>query len=269
MKQVNRWFKNNIMKNVFFLSILFFFSSVLSAQTFINKAKIEYEVKSDIQKTRLSEDDSWTQMLKDQLPRFKTAYFTLTFADNKSLYQFDHWDPTANKFPAFFKASDEENQYFYNFNKGVCEIQKNINGSNINISDSIRKLNWKVVNENRVIAGFNCRKAVAVIMDSVYVFVFYTEEITLPAGPASFNGLPGTILGVTVPRLATSWIATKIEVNGVDVKSIKPVQSKKQISMSDLKAIIAERTKDWYSDDPAQNKEMQHQKAIFTWQSLL
>lgn len=77
------------------------------------------------------------------------------------------------------------------------------------------------------------------------------------------------ILGVTIPRLATSWIATKVEVNGVDVKAIKPVQSKKDISMSDLKAIIADRTKDWFSDDPAQNKEIQHQEAIFTWQSLL
>jgi GLPGLI family protein len=254
--------------NLFFLAFLFS-CTVLNAQTFISKAKIEYEVKSDIRKTRLSDDDSWTQMLKDQLPRFKTGYFTLTFANDKSIYQFDHWDPTANKLPVFIKGGDDENQYFYDFHKGVCAIQKNIDGSNINIFDSIPKLNWKVVNENRVIAGFNCRKAVAVILDSVYVFVFYTEEITPPAGPASFNGLPGTILGVTIPRLATSWIATKVEVNGVDVKAIKPVQSKKSISISDLKAIISERTKDWYSDDPAENKDVQHRKAIFTWQSLL
>jgi GLPGLI family protein len=263
-------FKNNSMKiNLFLLAILLFLSTASNAQTFINKATIEYEVKSDIRKTALSEDDSWTQMLKDQLPRFKTAYYTLTFADDKSIYRFDHWDPTANKLPVFLKGSDEENQYFYNFNKGVCAIQKNIDGSNINIFDSIPKLNWKVVNENRVIAGFNCRKAVAVVMDSVYVFVFYTEEMTLPAGPASFNGLPGTILGVTVPRLYTSWIATKVEVNGVDVKSIKPILAKKEITRSELKNIIADRTKDWYSDDPAQNKEIQQHKAMFTWQSLL
>jgi hypothetical protein len=74
---------------------------------------------------------------------------------------------------------------------------------------------------------------------------------------------------VTVPRLYTSWIATKVEVNGVDVKSIKPIQAKKEITRSELKNIIADRTKDWYSDDPAQNKEIQQHKAMFTWQSLL
>jgi GLPGLI family protein len=254
---------------IFFLAVLIFSTAALKAQTFISKAKIEYEVNSDIRKTTLSEDDSWTEMLKDQLPRFKTAYYTLTFADNKSLYQFDRWDVTATRLPGFIKNNDDENQYYYNYDKGVYNIQKNISGSDINIAGSIPKLNWKVVNENREIAGFNCRKAVAVLLDSVYVFAFYTEEITIPGGPCSFNGLPGTILGVTVPRLYTSWIATKVEVNGVDVKSIKPAQSKKDISLSDLKALITERFKDWYSDDPTQNKEIQQRKAIFTWQALL
>jgi len=255
--------------NIFLFTVIIFSSISLNAQTFISMAKIEYEVNSDIRKTTLSEDDNWTQMIKDQLPRFKTAYYTLTFADNKSLYQFDHWDVTAIKLPNFIKNGDDENQYFYNYNKGIYEMQKNVEGSNINIADSIPKLNWKVLNENRVIAGFNCRKAVAVLLDSVYVFVFYTEEITMPGGPCSFNGLPGTILGVSIPRLYTSWIATKVEVNGVDVKSIKPAASKKEISLSELKALMAERFKDWYSDDPTQNKEIQNRKAIFTWQALL
>ncbi len=30
-------------------------------------------------------------MFKDKVPRFKTGYFTLTFANDKSIYQFDHW----------------------------------------------------------------------------------------------------------------------------------------------------------------------------------
>jgi GLPGLI family protein len=255
--------------NIFFLAVVIFSAASLNAQTFINKAKIEYEVNSDIRKTTLTDYDIWKHMIKDQLPRFKTAYYTLTFADNKSIYQFDHWDATASKLPNFIKNGDDENQYFYNYNKGVYEMQKNVEGSNLNISDSIPKLNWKIVNENRVIAGFNCRKAVAVLLDSVYVFAFYTEEITIPGGPCSFNGLPGTILGVTIPRLYTSWIATKVEVNGVDVKSIKHVAAKKDISISNLKALIAERLKDWYSDDPTQNKEIQQRKAIFTWQALL
>jgi GLPGLI family protein len=85
------------------------------------------------------------------------------------------------------------------------------------------KLDWKLVpNETREIAGFNCRKAQAVIFDSVYVFAFYTDEITVSGGPMGIHGLPGMILGITIPRMFTSWIATKLQVNGVKTNIIVP-----------------------------------------------
>ena len=77
------------------------------------------------------------------------------------------------------------------------------------------------------------------------------------------------ILGVTIPRLYTSWIATKVMLNGVDQNSIRPVSVKKNYSMKDLESMINERTKDWYSDDPSENKEYQEQKARFIWATLL
>ena len=213
-------------------------------------------------------NNNWEEMLKDKLPRFKTGYFTLTFDNDKSIYKFDHWG--APKLPDFMLEGEDEEKYFFNYATGKYAMQKNVEGSILTITDSIPKLKWKLVNENREIAGFNCRKAYAVMLDSVYVFAFYTEEITFPGGPGSFHGLPGTILGITVPRLYTSWIATKVMVNGFDAASIKPIESKKSISLNDLTTIIKDRFKDWYSsDDPEVNKEIQQRKAIFLWQTLL
>ena len=249
------------------MMMIFLFAGV-HAQIFISKAKIEYEVKSDIKKTM--GNYGWYKMVADKikLPQFKTGYFTLTFATGKSLYQFDHWGEP--KLPGDMIQGEDENKYYYDYNSGKYNMQKNVWGSNIDITDSIPKLKWKLVNENRIIAGFNCRKAVAILFDSVYVFAFYTEEIILPGGPGSFQGLPGTILGVTIPRLYTSWIATKVMANGVDINAIKPFKAKKDITMSDFKSVINERTKDWYSpDDPDQYKEAQQQKARFIWGALL
>lgn len=249
-----------------FLVILFFLFAQADAQVFISQAKIEYEVKADIKKTM--GNNRWDDMLKDKLPRFKTGYFTLTFANGKSIYQFDHWGTP--KLPDFMTSGDDEEKYFYNYTNGTYSMQKNVEGGIVSILDSIPKLKWKLVNENREIAGFNCRKAYAVMLDSVYVFAFYTEEITLPGGPASFHGLPGTIMGITIPRLYTSWIATKVIVNGVEASDIKPLTAKKSITMNDLKTLIMQRTKDWYSsDDPDENKEIQQQKARFIWETLL
>ncbi len=46
-------------------------------------------------------------------------------------------------------------------------------------------------------------------MDSVYVIAFYTDQIIPSGGPESFNGLPGMILGIAIPRINTTWFATK------------------------------------------------------------
>src|ERR1035437_9091007 len=249
---------------IYFIAIAIFAIANLHAQQFMSKAIIEYEVKSNIQKTM--GNNSWEEMLKENLPQFKTGYYTFTFADNKSVYKFDHWGD--KKMPEWLRKSDEENVWYYNYNTGKFDMQKNVWGSNFNVEDSIPALEWKLTNENRVIAGFNCRKAVAKMFDSVYVFAFYTDEIIIPGGPCTINGLPGLILGVTIPRLYTSWIATKVMVNKVDDSIIKHVTVKKNYTMKNLKSTIDERTKDWSSEGDDDN-EVKQQKSSFEWTTLL
>lgn len=239
----------------------------VNAQQFITKAVIEYEVTANIKKTM--GNGMFADMLKDQLPQFKTGYYDFTFANDKSIYKFDRWSDESKKVPKWWRESDEENIWFCDYNTGKLNMQKNVDGSNINIEDSIRKLEWKITNDTRVIAGFNCRKAVAIMFDSVYVFAFYTDEIMISGGPCSINGLPGMIMGVTIPRLFTSWIATKVMLTGVDEKIIKPVEARKYYDLTFLKTTIVDRTKDWYSDDAEQKKDIDQQKARFIWGTLL
>ncbi len=239
----------------------------VNAQQFITKAVIEYEVTANVKKTM--GNGMFEDMLKDQMPQFKTGYYDFTFADNKSIYKFDHWAEESKKVPQWYRKSDEENVWFCNYNTGKLNMQKNVYGSDINVEDSIRKLEWKITNDTRVIAGFSCRKAVAIMFDSVYVFAFYTDEIVISGGPCSINGLPGMILGVTIPRLFTSWIATKVMLTGVDEKIIKPIEARKYYDLNALKTTIIDRTKDWYSDDADEKKEIEQQKARTIWGTLL
>ena len=240
-----------------FFSVLFvvLITTKLPAQQFLDKAVIEYEVKTNIKKTM--GDNSWDEKLKELMPQFKTGYYLYTFADNKSIFKFDHWLPNL-KIPEYLRRNDEENIWYMDHTNNKFAMQKTIFGSVFITEDSIPVINWKVSNESRIIAGFNCRKAEGKISDSVYVFAFYTDEILIPGGPCSINGLPGMILGVTIPRMYTSWIATKIMVNNVPVNTIKPVSSKKSFNMASMTSTIKERTKDWVrSDDPDSKKWME------------
>ncbi len=235
--------------------ILFFvLPSLVQAQQFIDKAMVEYEVKTNIQKTL--GNNSWAEKLKETLPQFKTAYYSLTFAENKNVYKFVRWYEKM-KLPEFFKNEDEEKVWYFDFNKRSYIIKKSIFGSQFLVEDSVLPIKWKLVNENRNIAGFNCRKAVGIIFDSVYVFAFYTDEINLTGGPCSINGLPGLILGMTIPRLFTSWIATKIQLNDVPVENIKPSTSKKSYTRKSLSIFLDERIKQFGRGDD--NKEFINQ----------
>jgi GLPGLI family protein len=235
-----------------------------NAQIFIEKANIEFEVKANVKKNMGSSD--WAERMGDKIPVFKTEVYNFTFADNKSIYKFDRL-LDKDKFPEWMR-SESKNVWFTDFATGKQHIEKDLIGSTFNIVDSLPALEWRLINENRNIAGFNCKKAVTKIFDSVYVFAFYTEEIMIPGGPCSINGLPGMIMGLTIPRLFTSWIATKVNVNGIDVSTIKATVAKKPYTNNELKKFVNERTNDWWNGSDATDDQKQ-QKNRFIWGMLL
>ena len=251
------------MKRIIYFSIIILLAFQGKAQNFISKANIEFEVRTNIKKTMGS--GSWEEMMKEQMPDFKTSYYDFTFADNKSIYKFNRW-AEGKKMPEFMRKSEEENTWYFDHNSEKFYMLKTIYGSNFNVEDSIPEIKWRLSNENRTIAGFNCRKAVGIIMDSVYVFAFFTEEIMISGGPCSISGLPGMVLGLTIPRLYTSYIATKIMLNDVNISAIKPTTAKKYYTNASLRTALLERSSDWTDeDDPESNKW----KEQFLWNAFL
>ncbi|HRP45613.1 MAG TPA: GLPGLI family protein [Ginsengibacter sp.] len=247
---------------------LFTFQST-KAQQFIDKAVIEYEVKANLKKTGTS--GLFEDLVKDQMPEYKTGYYTLSFSGNKSLYKFDRWGAGMTTFAKNRYNSDENNVWYYNFSTGNCNIDKSFWGSIVSVADSIPQLDWKLdPTEYREIAGFNCRKAQAILFDSVYVFAYYTEEITLPGGPAGFHGLPGTILGITVPRLYTSWIATNVSITGLKENTIKAPSQKKPLTYSAFKTSLKDLLKTNYTEtDPELAREQKEYADRMYWESLM
>ncbi len=102
----------------------------------------------------------------------------------------------------------------------------------------------------------------------MYVFAFYTDDIIISGGPCSINGLPGMILGVTIPRLYTSFIATKVNITVADPNEIKPVSSKKPFKFNEMKAFLIDKSNDWFSYG-TDEEEKTRQKNMFLWESLL
>lgn len=79
-------------------------------------------------------------------------------------------------------------------------IQKSGLGKFYIITQKVIDFNWKLFGEEKLINGFNCRKAEGSFINEdgelTDVEAWYTQDIPLQFGPDIFHGLPGLILEV-------------------------------------------------------------------------
>jgi GLPGLI family protein len=254
-----------MLNKLFFLVVLLFTTSTLlnAQEDFYNRGTITYEYKVNNHKNfwwgeddENGQEDVWRKQMIENTPKFSTYYYTLKFAENKSLFSYQGRDEKVKKM--WEDDSKEDNIWFVDFDQQKSLNQRNIFGEVFKLEDSIGKIKWKLIpTDTRDFAGFTCKKAIGVLFDSVYVFAYYTDAMTLTGGPMNMNGLPGTILGVTIPRLSISCIATSFSPL-VNAAEVAPPKKGKIKPKADIYKKIKEATKDWGKYG---------QKAI--WQSFL
>lgn len=179
-------------------------TTVRAQQLFVPNGSIIFEKKVNLQ--RLMENSTFSERSK----KYKISSWELSFDTSKSLFQPEKKQEDNQDFSFYGLTENSENELYANYLQDKRVIKKRILGEDYLLNDSIPKLDWKIMHEVRNIAGYDCRKAIAVINDSVYVVAFYTDEILLKGGPEGFSGLPGMILGLAIPRYFSTWFATKV-----------------------------------------------------------
>jgi GLPGLI family protein len=179
-----------------------------TAQIFINKGSIVFERKVQIHK--ILEGNSWFKGNMDNIPKFYVSQFQLRFNPDTMVYSKTSDDEPNSASWAVY-ARDNEIVTLLNAKQNISK--KNIWNDTYIIKDSMPQYKWKLVNETRKIAGIECKKATTIVNDSIYIVAFYAENILVSGGPEQFNGLPGMILGIVIPRLHATYYAQKVESN--------------------------------------------------------
>ena len=228
------------MKKLFYIIALLGSPTLFGQQQqFITQGKIEYERKTN-QHAFMDEGSMWDEAAKKTMPKFVTYYYDLVFNGDRTLYKTGREPET--KQSKFWGVFDSENTILTKLDSSSSITQRSIFNDLYIVTDSLRTVNWKITPEIRKIANFDCRKAVGRIMDSIVVIAFYTDEILTNGGPESFNGLPGMIMGLAIPRLHTTWYATKLTlVEVTDKDLVAPKKGKKMTGdsyRSELKNIL-------------------------------
>ena len=234
------------MKKLIYIIFAFSPAFVHAQERFVTEGRIEYERKINVHR-QVDDEDQASEWFKDMVksqPAFHTSSFSLQFNNDKAVYKLIGELP---KFPIWWLLGPaKENNIVTDFSHQTRQSLKSIFDQTFLISDSLANIEWKISDEMRTIAGMECRKAVARICDSVYVVAFYTDEIPVSGGPESFQGLPGMILGLAIPRLHTTWFATKIQLAPPVAKDFEiATRGTTKTDQVKLRSTLKSSLKDW------------------------
>jgi GLPGLI family protein len=232
------------MKKIVLASLLSVsFTICFSQVQFLGRVKIEFEKTVYVKQLFKAIEPEWYEMIKDRLPEASISYFDFIGDTTKSIYK--PGKETAYDPRAPFQGIADKNVVYNDYQTRTTITQKPVFEETFLVQDSLVNIKWQLTSDTRNIAGFECRKAIGFLDDTIAIFAFYTDEILINAGPESANGLPGMILGMGIPRIHTTWFATKVELGGIDLKKITPATKGKKVDRKTMISSLDKVLRQW------------------------
>lgn len=223
---------------------------------FPEQGTIEYEKRVNthaVMKRMMGGDDRGGFMeeamdgMKKRTPQFNVFKSTLSFRDQKTLFVPEIKKEDPSDMFGMGMMGKQNNIIYSDFSGAFSVTQKNVLDEVFLVKDSLRRMVWKITEETRDIAGYSCRRANGLMLDSIYVVAFYTDKIPVSGGPESFSGLPGMILGVALPHENMTWFATKVTDTPVGPQVVVPPVKGKAMDGPAFKAYLNSAFKQWGS----------------------
>lgn len=215
------------------------------------------------------------KMIEERMKKMFEKTFILNFDKSASIYKEEEkLDATSQGGGGMRMMMNSMSGGGGTFYKNVKDksytVDKEFMGKEFLVRDSLAKLDWKMESETRVIGGYNCYKATAVMQPSksdfrnfrpkkeedkktaavknddkdkktnfmdeldlpkeITITAWYTPEIPVNQGPESYWGLPGLILEVNDGK--TTILCSKVVLNSKDKVEIKAPTNGKVVSQS-------------------------------------
>lgn len=110
-------------------------------------------------------------------------------------YVFDSLNISSpNNQEVFQKYYDPNSQEQISFKGDSINVHNTINFATFGYKES-QEMNWKILNEKKIILGLECRKATITKFGRNWI-AYFSDKYQFPFGPFKFNNLPGLILEI-------------------------------------------------------------------------
>jgi GLPGLI family protein len=273
----------------------------MMAQDFQGMAVYESKTSTADFKARISENKNITpEMQKNIEERMKSMFekrFILNFDKSASIYKEEEKldAPTQGQGQGGMRMMSSMmgggGTYYKDVKSKTYTVDKEFMSKEFLVKDSLPNLKWKLEGETRVIGGYNCFKATAVVPASktdfrnfrpkkeddktekpaeaenkdkktnfmsemnmptdLTVTAWYTPEIPVNQGPESYWGLPGLILEVNDGK--TVVLCSKIILNPKNKAEIKAPTKGKVISQKDYDELVIKKMEEFRSMNQGRN----------------
>ena len=185
----------------YLVSFIFLFNIQLTNGQ-ITHGVILFERKTNLLKKYDSpESQRWLRGEKVKIDRFN-----LHFSPEKSIFL-----PLESAVPSKTDWATSKNTVVQDFEKEERICVYTLFGESKVVKDNIVERNWKITERKRNIAGYSCRRAIWNKNDSTRIYAWYTDQLIPSTGPETFNGLPGTILGLATEDGGVVYFAKLVQ----------------------------------------------------------
>jgi GLPGLI family protein len=187
----------------------------------------------------------------------KELYYKTIFDNVSKIDKIDKSDNLTIVVPAI--ESEYFSEIYIDFKSK--ELSENIYERRIlkkffSVKESKVNFNWKILEDEKKIGIYNCKKAITTFRGRTYT-VWFTNEIPIPYGPWKLNGLPGLILSAEDSEGIYKWNAKLIKYpfeKKIDFNDLKKRMLKyKEISFKDLDNNIINGLKNKFETSKARN----------------
>ena len=185
----------------YLVSFIFLFNIQLTNGQ-ITHGVILFERKTNLLKKYDSpESQRWLRGEKVKIDRFN-----LHFSPEKSIFL-----PLESAVPSKTDWATSKNTVVQDFEKEERICVYTLFGESKVVKDIIVERDWKITERKRNIAGYSCRRAIWNKNDSTRIYAWYTDQLIPSTGPETFNGLPGTILGLATEDGGVVYFAKLVQ----------------------------------------------------------
>ena len=193
--------------------------------------------------------------MKDKLPSSQKSQKELLFNATTSLWKsleveeneaaetLEDTNEGANFRFKMITSEGEDSELYRDIAAGKKIEKTDFMGKVFLINGSVETYPWKLTDERKTIAGYDCQKAI--VQDTTQkVEAWFTSAIPVATGPSHYSALPGMILAVSIDDGRQTITATEVELMKLDKDAIRAPKKGKKVSQEAFDKIVADKMKE-------------------------